>query len=125
MAKGDKEYESDAWMRIGDCYFMERNYQKAIVAYNNAMKLDKVNADYALFQQGMGYGALGNTNAKVQSMSDLTKSYKTSSFYDRAMYEKGMAHLSTNDERSAIAAFSQLVNERPRSAYATTNILRR
>ena len=29
-----------------------------------------------------------------------------------------MAHLSTNDERSAIAAFSQLVNERPRSAYA-------
>ena len=29
-----------------------------------------------------------------------------------------MAHLSTNDERSAIAAFSQLVRERPRSAYA-------
>ena len=118
MAKGDNEYESDAWMRIGDCYFMERNYQKAIVAYTNAMKLDKANADYSLFQQGMGYGALGNTNAKVQCMNDLTKSYKTSSFYDRAMYETGMAHLSTNDERSAIAAFSCLVNERPRSAYA-------
>ena len=118
MAKGDKEYESDAWMRIGDCYFMERNYQKAIVAYSNSVKLDKKNGDYALFQQGMGYGALGNTNAKVQCMSDLTKSYKTSSFYDKAMYETGMAHLSTNDERSAIAAFSQLVSERPRSAYA-------
>ena len=118
MAKGDKEYEADAWMRIGDCYFMERSYQKAIVAYSNSMKLDKKNGDYALFQQGMGYGALGDMNAKVESMDKLTKGYKTSSFYDRAMYEKGMAHLSTNDERSAIAAFSQLVSERPRSVYA-------
>ena len=118
MAKGDKDFESDAWMRIGDCYFMERNYNKAIIAYSNAVKLDNSNADYALFQQGMGYGALGNMNSKVECMNNLTKNYKTSSFYDRALYEKGMAHLSANDERAAIAAFSQLVRERPRSAYA-------
>lgn len=118
MAKGDKDFESDAWMRIGDCYFMERNYQKAIVAYNNAMKLDIKNADYALFQKGMGYGALGDMNAKVQSMNTLTSTYKTSSFYDRALYEAGMAHLGTGDERSAISKFSQLVKERPRSVYA-------
>ena len=118
MAKGDKDFESDAWMRIGDCYFMERNYNKAIIAYSNAVKLDNKNADYALFQQGMGYGALGNMNSKIDCMNNLTKGFKTSSFYDRALYEKGMAHLSTNDERSAIAAFCQLVRERPRSAYA-------
>ena len=118
MAKGDKDFESDAWMRIGDCYFMERNYNKAIIAYSNAVKLDNSNADYALFQQGMGYGALGNMNSKVECMNNLTKNYKTSSFYDRALYEKGMAHLSANDEHAAIAAFSQLVRERPRSAYA-------
>ena len=118
MAQGDKDFEADAWMRIGDCYFMERNYNKALVAYSNAVKLDNKNADYALFQQGMGYGALGNMNAKVNSMDKLTQNYKTSSFYDRALYEKGMAHLSTNDESSAIAAFSQLVRERPRSVYA-------
>lgn len=118
MAKGDKEYESDAWMRVGDCYFMDRSYQKAITAYSNAMKLDKTNADYALFQQGMGYGALGDMNKKVASMDELTKKYTTSSFYDRALYEKGMAYMSTNDPRSAIAAFRRLVNDRPRSAYA-------
>ena len=118
MAKGDKDFEADAWMRIGDCYFMERNYQKAITAYKNSIKLDQTNADYALFQQGMGHGALGEINAKVQCMNDLTKNYKASSFYDRALYETGMAHLSTNDEKSAIAAFDRLVKERPRSAYA-------
>ena len=118
MAKGDNEFEADAWMRIGDCYFMERNYQKAITAYSNAAKLSKRNADYALFQQGMGYGALGNMNSKVESMNELTKKFKTSSFYDRALYEAGMAHLSAKDERSAIASFRQLVNDRPRSSYA-------
>lgn len=118
MAKGDRDFESDAWMRIGDCYFMERNYNKAIIAYTNAVKLDNKNADYALFQQGMGHGALGDMNSKVSCMDNLVKNYKTSSFYDRALYEKGMAQLSTNDERAAIAAFSQLVRERPRSVYA-------
>lgn len=118
MTNGDREYESDAWMRVGDCYFMERNYSKAITAYTNAMKLSPRNADYALFQQGMGHGALGDMNSKVRSMDRLVKDYPTSSFYDRAIYEMGMAHLSAKDQRSAIAAFSKLVKDRPRSAYA-------
>jgi len=114
----EKSYEADAWMRIGDCYFMSKSYNKAITAYENASKLDQQNADYALFQIGMGHGALGNSNRKVNSMNTLCDSYKNSSFYDRALYEIGMAHLSTNDERSAIGAFNLLVKERPRSSYA-------
>jgi TolA-binding protein len=124
MTNGDKEFESDAWMRVGDCYFMDRSYQKAITAYSNAVKLDKTNADYALFQQGMGYGAMGDMNKKVACMDELTKKYATSSFYDRALYEMGMAHLSTNDARSAIAAFRKLVNDRPRSAYARQGLMK-
>ena len=124
MTKGDKEYESDAWMRVGDCYFMDRSYQKAITAYSNAMKLDKTNADYALFQQGMGHGALGDMNSKVACLDEISKKYPTSSFYDRSLYEKGMAYLSTNDARSAIAAFRKLVNDRPRSAYARQGLMK-
>ncbi len=118
MAKDDKDFESDAWMRIGDCYFMERSYNKAIVAYSNAMKLGDANADYALFQQGMGYGAMGDMNAKVRCLESLTSNHAKSSFYDRAIYETGMAHLSSGDERAAIASFDKIVRERPRSAYA-------
>ena len=124
MTKGDKEYESDAWMRVGDCYFMDRSYQKAITAYSNANKLDKSNADYSLFQQGMGHGALGDMNSKVACMDEITKKYTTSSFYDRALYEKGMAYLSINDSRSAIAAFNRLVKDRPRSAYARQGLMK-
>lgn len=117
-SKTGKDFESDAWMRIGDCYFMGRNYSKAITAYENAAKLDRKNADYALFQTGMGYGALGNSNGKIQSMNTLCENHKTSSFYDKALYEIGMTHLGANDTRSAIAAFDRLIQERPRSSFA-------
>ncbi|MCQ2305958.1 MAG: tetratricopeptide repeat protein [Bacteroidales bacterium] len=120
----EKSYESDAWMRIGDCYFMSRDYNKAISAYENASKLDPQNADYAMFQTGMGYGAMGETNNKVNSMNILCENHKNSSFYDRALYEIGMTHLGNNDERSAITAFDRLVKERPRSSFARKGLMK-
>ena len=120
----DKVKNSDAWMRIGDCYFIQKQYNSAITSYSNATKLNSRNADYALYQQAMGYGALGKTNEKINSLNSLTNNYKNSSFYDKALYEIGIAHLSTNDNRSAIAAFEKLTNERPRSSYARKALMK-
>ena len=122
--RDDKEYLNDAWMRIGDCYFMERNYKNAINAYSNAVKLDSKNADYSLFQQGMGYGALGDMSSKISSLSALYTSYPKSSYYDRAVYETGMAYLGSNDTRSAVASFGKLVKDRPRSPYARQALMK-
>ena len=58
----DKAMQSDSWLRIADCYFIQRQYNNAITAYGNAMKLSNKNADYAYYQQAMGYGALGKTS---------------------------------------------------------------
>ena len=120
----DKVKNSDAWMRIGDCYFIQKQYNNAITSYSNATKLNSRNADYALYQQAMGYGALGKTNEKINSLNALSSDYKNSSFYDKALYETGMAHLSTNDNRSAIVSFDKLVNERPRSSYARKALMK-
>lgn len=120
----DKVKNSDAWMRIGDCYFIQKQYNNAITSYSNTTKLNSRNADYALYQQAMGYGALGKTKDKISSLNALTNNYKNSSFYDKALYEIGMAHLSTNDNRSAIASFDKLVRERPRSSYARKALMK-
>lgn len=120
----DKLKNSDAWMRIGDCYFIQKQYNNAITSYSNATKLNSRNADYALYQQAMGYGALGKTNDKINSLNALTNNYKNSAFYDKALYETGIANLSNNDNRSAIVAFDKLIKERPRSSYARKAILK-
>lgn len=120
----DKHRQSDSWMRIADCYFIKRQYNNAISAYSNASKLDNKNIDYALYQQGMGYGALGKTQEKINSLNIIATRYPKSSFFDKALYEIGMAYLSSNDERSAIAAFDKVVKERPRSMYARKAVMK-
>lgn len=121
---GDKKRQSDAWMRVGDCCFIQHRYNNAITAYNNAIKINSRNADYSLYQQGMGYGALGHIPEKIACLDALASNYKNSIFYAEALYETGMAHLSTNDQRSAIAAFNRVYKEKPRSFYARKALMK-
>lgn len=120
----DNLRQADSWMRVGDCHFVQRQYNDAITSYSNAVKIDDKNADYAYYQQAMGYGALGKTNEKISCLNIITERYKKSSFYDKALYEIGVAYLATNDSRSAIAAFDRVVKEKPRSSYARKSLMK-
>lgn len=120
----DGERQADSWMRIGDCYFIQRQYNNAITAYSNAVKTNNRNADYAYFQQAMGYGALGKTNDKINNLNVIVSKYQKSAFYDRAIYEIGMTYLNTNDSRSAIASFEKVIKERQRSIYARKALMK-
>lgn len=120
----DKEKQGDSWSRIGDCYFIQRQYNNAITSYNNSLKISDKNADYAYFQQAMGYGALGKTNEKINNLNIITSRYQRSIIYDRAIYEIGMTYLNNNDHRSAITSFDKIIKERPRSQYARKALMK-
>lgn len=120
----DKERQGDAWTRIGDCYFIQRQYNNAITSYNNSLKISNKNADYVYFQQAMGYGALGKSKEKINSLNTLVVRHQKSVYYDRAIYEMGMAQLNSNDNKSAITSFNKVIKERPRSQYARKSLMK-
>ena len=120
----DKERQGDSWLRIGDCYFIQRQYNNAITSYNNSLKISNKNADYAYFQQAMGYGALGKPKEKINNLNIIISRHPKSSFYDRAIYEIGITHLNSNDNSSAIASFDKIIKERPRSQYARKALMK-
>ena len=120
----DKERQGDAWTRIGDCYFIQRQYNNAITSYNNSLKISNKNADYIYFQQAMGYGALGKSKEKINSLNTLIVRHQKSVYYDRAIYEMGMAQLNSNDNKSAITSFNKVIKERPRSQYARKSLMK-
>ena len=111
------DLKTDAYARLGDCYFMERSYDKAINYYDLATRVGKRNADYALFQQGLCYGAKGNVNQKINMLNDLLQSYPSTPYYEQALFEIGNTYLVHGDKRSAIANFNRLIKDRPRSSY--------
>ena len=112
-----KDLKSDAYIRLGDCFYMERNYTNAINYYDLATRIGKRNADYALFQQGLCYGAKGDVNQKISMLNDMIQAYPSTPYYEQALFEIGNTHLVHGDHRSAIASFNRLIKDRPRSSY--------
>ena len=117
QATDDINLKTDAYIRLGDCFYMERSYDQAINYYDLATRLGKRNADYALYQQGLCYGAKGNVNQKVAILNDMIQSYPSTPYYEQALFEIGNTYLVHGDKRSALANFSRLIKERPRSTY--------
>ncbi len=118
------DLKSDAYIRLGDCFFVDRSYNEAINYYDMATRINKRNADYALFQQGLCYGAKGNSNQKINLLETVVTTYPSTSYYDRALFEIGNTHLVYGDKRSAIAAFNRLIKERPRSSYTRQALMK-
>ena len=112
-----KDLKSDAYIRLGDCFYMERNYTNAINYYDLAPRIGKRNADYALYQQGLCYGAKGDVNQKINMLNDLVQTYPSTPYYEQALFEIGNTYLVHGDKRSAIANFNRLIKDRPRSTY--------
>jgi TolA-binding protein len=112
------QLRTDSWCRVGDCHFINREYTKAIEAYKNVINAGEQQTDYALYQSGLAYGALGQHNQKIAQLDQIVKRFNQSIYYDQALYEMGATHLVMNDQRSAISSFDKLVRERPRSVYA-------
>ena len=111
------DLKTDAYIRLGDCFFMERNYNNAINYYDMATRIGKRDVDYALYQQGLCYGAKGNVNQKIAMLNDLLQTYPSTPYYDQALFEIGNTYLVHGDKRSAIANFNRLIKDRPRSSY--------
>ncbi|MBR4147624.1 MAG: tetratricopeptide repeat protein [Bacteroidales bacterium] len=118
------DLKSDAYIRLGDCFFVDRSYDQAINYYDLATRINKRNADYAIFQQGLCYGAKGNANKKIAMLDDMMRTYPSTNYYDKALFEIGNTHLVYGDKRSAIAAFNRLIKERPRSSYTRQALMK-
>ena len=111
------DLKTDAYIRLGDCFFMERNYTNAINYYDLATRIGKRNADYALYQQGLCYGAKGDVNQKITMLNEMLQTYPSTPYYEQALFEIGNTYLVRGDMRSAIANFNRLIKDRPRSSY--------
>ena len=117
VAESQNDLKTDAYIRLGDCFFMERNYSQAINYYDLATRVGKRNSDYALYQQGLCYGAKGDVNQKIAMLNDMIQAYPTTPYYEQALFEIGNTYLVHGDKRSAIASFNRLIKGRPRSSY--------
>ena len=93
-------------------------------AYNKALELKGVDADYAAFQKAISYGFVNRNDKKIDDLNALLKNFPKSQYRDDALFELGNTYTNENKSDLAIKTFDQLVSEYKNSSFAAKAILR-
>ena len=100
----------DALERIGDCYFIAKDYKNASVSYDRAFRdYFDVNDIYPYYQSAVSYGLAGNNERKIGLLVNVLEAEPASQFYSEALYELGRAYVQREDDEKAFTCFTKLI----------------
>lgn len=109
---------ADAYNRIGDCLYQNRQFAAAEENYSYAAQLLPAAGDYSIYQKGFLLGLQKDYNGKIQAMDRLIREYPESQYVDDALFEKGRSYVLMENHTSAAQAFNQLIGQFPQSSLA-------
>jgi tetratricopeptide (TPR) repeat protein len=120
-----QQSREDAAIRVADCYLVQKDYNRALSAYNEALASNRADKDYALFQKGITLDFMGRKSEAQDAFDQLAIQYDNSRLLDDALFEKGNLQLEKNDYLSAITTFTSMLRKRPRSVIVPFALLKR
>ena len=116
--------KNDAYLRLGDSYFVTSDYWSAMEAYNKAIAMKGIDSDYAYFQKAISYGFVDKNDRKIEDLEAFLKKYKKSIYRDDAYYELGNTYVATGNTSKAIQSYNQLINNVPASSFVSKSLLK-
>jgi tetratricopeptide (TPR) repeat protein len=114
----------DNSQRLADCYFLNKQYTKAIAEYGFIIKNNYKNADYAIFQQGMLYGLQERHAEKINVLKRIQSDFTKSIYFDDALYQIGREYLSLGNNNTAENFFKLIISQHDYSPYLADSYLK-
>lgn len=114
---------ADCYNRIGDCYFMKSVYWTAADNYDKAITMGVSDVDYAMFQKGFTLGLVNRPERKIETLTQLIKTYPKSSYVDDALYEMGRSYVTMEKPDLAVQTYNRILTEYPSSSYVPKTLL--
>jgi len=115
---------NDAFLRLGDSYFVTTQYSPGIDAYQEALKIAQIELDYATFQIAVSHGFLGQTSDKIKKL-DKVLGFKSSYLKDQALFELANTYANQGKPKKALQNYSQLISRFPKSVLVSKALLRK
>lgn len=115
----------DALNRIGDCFFMQKNYNAAIEYYDKGSMMDVYHADYSLYQSALANGIIGNYEDKANLLNTLVHKKEKSHLLDDAIFELGNTKLIKNKNQEALGFFNDIITNYSNSPYVSKSLVKK
>ncbi len=120
----DPKRKNDAYLRIGDLNLVRKSYDQAIDSYQEALKIETDNGDYALFQIAQCYGYQEKYNQKIATLNRLFDNHPETTLAAVAKYELGDSYFMQNELDRAQNAFNSVINDYSQSPYRKKALLK-
>ncbi len=116
---GKKEQRKlfDAYLRVGDCFYVIKSYDQAIQYYDKVADNSQGNKDYAMFQKAMCYGYNGQQDKMAWVMKSLLTEIPDSKFKVDAKYELAKSYLLQNRLQEAINYYQDIISNHSTTPY--------
>ncbi len=121
----EKAKKTDAYVRLGDSYFVSSKYWSALESYNSAIELGTIDQDYAHFQKAISYGFIDRISQKIEGLKGFESQFPKSIYRDDALYELGNTYVSQENNEDAILAYNKLIRDLPNSSYVAKALLKK
>lgn len=116
-AENTNLFLNDALLRLADCYYAVKEYNRAIDFYNLALSRGNPEKDYGYFQIGMVYGIEKNITSAIENFNRVIEQYPDSRLVDDAMFYKAQVTFENGNYPLAIERFSDLIKQHLQSSY--------
>ena len=112
----NKEAVSDAYNRIADCYFYQREFDNAEEFYVKAANTYNKNADYSLYRFAQIQSLKNYQDGSLSTLQVLVNKFPDSQYTEQALYEMGRNYIKQENYSEAIKAYDKLIANFPNSA---------
>ncbi|MBI3138708.1 MAG: tetratricopeptide repeat protein [Sphingobacteriales bacterium] len=101
-------FVQDAYLRTGDCYFMQKEYSKAKTVYDNVIRFSWPAEDYATFQNALLAG-VRSSSEKISLLNTMMRKFPASSLVTDANMEVANTYMGDERFREAIPFLGNVI----------------
>lgn len=115
---GGTAWVADAYVRQGDCRYMQEEYEPAVASYRTAVEKGYAPQDYPLLQTALCYGAMGQYQKKAETLAGLERNFPQSPYKGKIWQELAGTYLTLEDNEKALQYYRKLRDLQPGSSAA-------
>jgi TolA-binding protein len=115
---------TDAALRSADCYYMLRQFPKALSLYDRIINNNEPGADYATYQKAVILGLQGKQAEKLALLKQLGNKFPSSGFNNETDIEIANTYLSEEKYTEAIPFLENVLQKQPNGPNAPRALLK-